>query len=87
MRLPGDLCNFSHGANARFWQWSTFLVQMIDNVLNDLAQFTVEAYRILPMNSRDEIRALCDVHLIFIAPFNPFVVSVKVFHFCTESIA
>mgnify|MGYP001827066647 CR=1 FL=1 len=38
------------------------------------------------MNTGDKVRALSNVHVILVAPFNPFVVSVKVFHFCTASI-
>ena len=39
------------------------------------------------MNASDKVRALSDVHAIFIAPFNRFMVSVKVSHFCIASIA
>ncbi len=39
------------------------------------------------MNASDKVRAFPDIDVIFITPFNPFVVSVKVFHFCTTSIA
>lgn len=35
VHLLGDLCNLSHGTNARLWQWTTFFVEMIDDVLND----------------------------------------------------
>src|ERR1035438_2866298 len=39
------------------------------------------------MRSPCEVRALANVDFVFVAPLDPFVVSVALFHSCTPSIA
>src|SRR5205085_10746689 len=63
--------------------------QMTNNILNHIAQFSIQPYRIIAMNSGNQIGALADVRLIFFTPLNPFMILIALFHRCAckQSIA
>jgi len=66
---------------------ATASVEVVDNILNHLAEFTVQKDRIISMYPGYKVRTFSNVHLIVLAPFHPFVVFIKVFHLLTASIA
>ena len=77
----------THGANPRRWERATFSFEVIYDILNNLAEFTVEENRVGTVYPGYEVWTFSNVDLILIAPFDPFVVSVKIFHLLTTSIA
>lgn len=85
--MLGYLRNLTHGANPCRWERATFSFEVVYDILNDLAEFTVEEDRVVTVYPGYEVWALSNVDLILIAPFHPFVVSVKIFHLLTTSIA
>ena len=85
--MLGYLRNLTHGANPWRRERATLSFEVIYDILNDLAEFTVEEDGIVTVYPGYEIRTLSNVDLILIVPFHPFVVSVKIFHLLTTSIA
>lgn len=57
-----------------------FGLEMGDYFFDHLAQIRVDLLRIIPVNPRDKIGAFAKVGSIFLAPFNPFVIVVALFH-------
>lgn len=81
------LRNLAHGANPWRREYPTLRFEMIYDILHDVAKFTIESDGIITMYAGNEIRALSNVHLIFITPLHPFVIFVEIFHLLTISIA
>ena len=85
--MLGYLRNLTHGANPWRWQRATVSFEVIYDILNNLAKFTVEEDRVVTVYPSYEVWTLSNVDLILIAPFHPFVVFIKIFHLLTTSIA
>ena len=62
-------------------------MEIADHLLNDDAKLAIKSDGIIAMYSGDEIRALTDIDLIFLAPIHPFVIFIAVFHLLAVSIA
>jgi hypothetical protein len=60
---------------------------MMDHLVDHLDELSIEADRIVSMNTGDEVRALTDIRVVFFAPFDPFMVLVALSHLVTCSIA
>ena len=74
------LSNLLHRSNSRGREWPTVGLKVTNNVFGDVAQVCIDLSRIVPVDTRDEVRALTKIRLILFAPFNPFVILVTGFH-------
>ena len=76
-----------HRPRSRRGQWPARLLKLIDDLLNDFAQFFINLDGIIAVDARNQIRALADVNLVLIAPFNPSMILVDLFHVSASLIA
>ena len=56
------------------------LLKTVDDLLDDFAKFLVDLDRIVAVDAGDEIGALADVDLVFVAPFHPARICVGQFN-------
>jgi hypothetical protein len=59
------------------------LLKVVNDFLDDFAEFFVNLHRIIAVNARDQVGALTDVDLVFVTPFHPAMVFVDWLHFWT----
>ena len=58
---------------------------MANNISDDFTQFFVNLQRIIAVNPSNQIGAFADIHVVFLTPFYPFVVSINSFHLVLSS--
>jgi hypothetical protein len=52
---------------------------MTQHIFHDFAQVRINPNRVITVDSSDQVRALANVGLILITPFNPFVILIRCF--------
>jgi hypothetical protein len=57
------------------------LLKVIDDILHDFVEFLVDYYRVVAMDTRDQIRTLANVDLVLVAPLDTAMVRVDWFQF------
>ncbi len=78
--MSGKSADVLHGANPRRGKRSPLGLEMADHVLNAIALFTVEPYRVNAVDAGDQIGTLAEVGVALIAPLDPFVITVAGFY-------
>jgi hypothetical protein len=74
------LDDFLHRPHSGRGQDKTVGIKMDNHVFDHLAQICLQLFRIITVDSRNQIGTLADVGPIFFAPFDPLVVLVALFH-------
>jgi len=69
-----SLGHLPHRPNARVRKCPSLICEITNYVLNYIAQFAVDRHWIIAVDSRNQIRTLPNISLVFVAPFNPFMI-------------
>jgi hypothetical protein len=73
-------CDLHHRVDPGFGERLSRGVEVLDDFIDDFAEFAVKLDGIIAVDSRNEIRAFAEIGLILLTPFHPLVVSVGCFH-------
>jgi len=79
-RSFASLKHLHHRSGSRREEFSVLFLEVVDDLLNDFAEFLVDLNWIVAVDSGDEVGTFADVDLILVAPLHPAMIGVDWLH-------